>query len=297
MSASSLHASTANLITFGDSLVDGGNLNLAIQSTGGTGINDLNAGVEPPRSYPDGQFTNGDTWATQLGLIPSLLGGTNFAYGGARAVTNADFIPDLAAQISSFLHSGLSVNDDTTAAIWVGGNDFRDFDPSWTEAEAIQAVGGILGAITDGVKTLFRSGVSSIVVLGLPEFGVLPDVVSVYNSELNSILAGLDDHWPDSNVRYFDINSLYLEVLALVPPELVTVPCIYDPVGCANNPNNYLLYDEIHPSAWVHSILADAIAAEVGMDVTQVPLPASLPLLLFALGGLGLWARRDRSRA
>ena len=75
---------------FGDSLSDSGNLAAVAPE------------FVPFPPYPDGQFTNGDTWATQLGLAPSVLGGTNFAFGGARAVENGDSIPDLNTQLGMF---------------------------------------------------------------------------------------------------------------------------------------------------------------------------------------------------
>src|SRR6266705_841732 len=68
----------SNVFVFGDSLSDAGNVFVA---TGGA------VPVSPP--YFQGRFSNGPTYAadlaTRLGVqaTPSLLGGTNFAFGGA----------------------------------------------------------------------------------------------------------------------------------------------------------------------------------------------------------------------
>ena len=76
------------IYSFGDSLSDVGNVDLA---TGG---------IEPASPYVDGQFSNGPVWAQDLAgklglpaLIPSLAGGTDYAFGGAtkRQTPNGKF--------------------------------------------------------------------------------------------------------------------------------------------------------------------------------------------------------------
>jgi len=130
------HASVAfgGLFVFGDSLSDSGNDALAIGAnaaqviTGNTYI--------PSQPYASGQFTNGDVWvkdfAALIGLAPfgqpSLAGGGNFAFGGARVATDGPGLaPSLAAQTGMFLsaRSGVAPSD----ALYVlegGGNDARD---------------------------------------------------------------------------------------------------------------------------------------------------------------------------
>ncbi len=65
-------------IVFGDSLSDTGNVFISL-------------GVPPSPPYFDGRFSNGPVTvehvADQLGfpaLLPSIIGGTNFAWGGAE---------------------------------------------------------------------------------------------------------------------------------------------------------------------------------------------------------------------
>ncbi|MDJ0639324.1 MAG: SGNH/GDSL hydrolase family protein [Paracoccaceae bacterium] len=301
LSVTNVQASTASLLAFGDSLVDSGNARLLTLAGGGT----WNADV-----YPKGQFTNGNTWATQLGLAPSLTGGTNYAYGGARAVRNDDPIPDLMNQIRAFRRSGVEVDDKTTAAIWVGGNDFLALPDGASERRVTRVVSRVVRKISRGVARLNRLGVSNVVVLGLPDFGLLPEnagdpvaagqasvLTQIYNGALQAAMTQLNAGSPTTDVRYFDVNGLFQEVLAQVPADLISVPCLADLAGCASNPRDYVLYDNIHPSAWVHTALANALSAEIGIEVTPVPLPATAPLLLAGLGGTVLILRRRRSRA
>ena len=93
-------ANFTTLFAFGDSLSDAGNLYLATGQPG------------PP--YVGGHFSNGPTWVEDLSvdlrlgtLAPSLLGGNDFAYGGAQTGVNlvnpSPARPiDLPAQISAY---------------------------------------------------------------------------------------------------------------------------------------------------------------------------------------------------
>ena len=223
-SAGSLQASTVSVVAFGDSLVDGGNLDLALKSQGGTGL---------PAIYPDGQFTNGDTWATQLGLAPSLTGGTNFAYGGARAISNKDGIPDLKDQIKAFRKSGFVADAFTTGVIWIGGNDFLALGPDASEKSFLRTARKVTRQISRAALQLNQSGISDVVVLGLPEFGSLPGAIDVYNQRLGQKISFLDRVLPNSDFSFFDVNGLYQAVATQVPPSLIDTPCLLDPAGCA----------------------------------------------------------------
>ncbi len=108
----------SRVIAFGDSVTDSGN------------SFSLSAGVFPPSPpYFDGRWSNGPLWldmvSEQLGLglsVPSLRGGTNYAYGGARSglgetVTNCSdmgltmcfdvSVPNSGTQITRFLRTRL----------------------------------------------------------------------------------------------------------------------------------------------------------------------------------------------
>ena len=92
----------SGLFAFGDSLSDTGNL-LTL------------TGTQPVAPYSNGRFSNGPVWvqdlSTSLGLgpvTPSLLGGNDYAYGGAQTGLTAvnppgpgNFI-DLPSQLQQF---------------------------------------------------------------------------------------------------------------------------------------------------------------------------------------------------
>ncbi len=89
------------LIVFGDSLSDSGNL----YTYTGTAF-------PPSPPYDPGHFSNGRVWAEVLadalflgGLTPSLLGGTNYSWGGAETGfgLSSQGTPNLGEQVKAYL--------------------------------------------------------------------------------------------------------------------------------------------------------------------------------------------------
>lgn len=289
----------SDVFIFGDSLSDSGNAAILADTFGGG---------HDYGSYPLGQFTNGDTWATQVGLTPSLLGGSNYAYGGARSQDNGDIIPDLQAQVQQFVDAAPSLGANPFAAIWVGGNDFRDFAATGggTPQETLLFISSVIGPISGSVATLAASGIGDIVVFGLPDVGKLPDytgtavgaaitqVVNGYNGALSQTVAGLDAALGPVNVGFFDVNSIFQSLLGAGNPGGFTnwtEACL--DLGDACNPDEFVFWDDIHPTEGVHDIVAETLQDQL----SPVPLPAGFPLLIGGLGLLGVASRRRKSHA
>src|SRR6476660_3811534 len=114
-----------NLVVFGDSLSDVGNI--AAQPFINT----------PGPYYWNGRFSNGpvyaETLATGLGRPPlnrsTATGGTDYAYGGAKttgtAFPDSLFVKDIDDQVNQYLssHNG---NANTLYVVFAGANDLLD---------------------------------------------------------------------------------------------------------------------------------------------------------------------------
>ncbi|GAA0293006.1 SGNH/GDSL hydrolase family protein [Rhodovulum strictum] len=290
-----------DFFVFGDSLSDPGNtLSLLSAPILGT-------------IYPQGQFTDGATWASQLGA--DLGSGANFAFGGAAAVTqgtvsvnlpggpyNVD-LPDFTDQRAAFAPLAPTLGANPLAAVWFGGNDLRDAfraaDPVIATPAAIAAA---VTAIATGVQDLIGAGIGTVAVFGLPDLGKIPEALAsgaaasaaataatmAFNATLQSALAGLGG----GDVRYVDIFGLFELVrsdAAAYGFTNITTPCLDDLlVGNVADCGDFLFHDTIHPTARAHALIAERFLA----SVAPVPLPAGGVLLLAGLGGLALVRRR-----
>ena len=100
------------LYIFGDSLSDSGNNALVIGADPNQVI--TNNSYIPSRPYASQQYTNGNVWAysfaAAIGLggyaAPSLAGGGNFAFGGARTSIDGSF-GGFPPSLKTFLQFGL----------------------------------------------------------------------------------------------------------------------------------------------------------------------------------------------
>jgi len=118
--ATSAFAGYSGVTAFGDSLTDGGNV---FAVTGGT------------LPYPSGRFSDGPVWIEQLAsnlgtpLQPSVLGGTNYAFGGAESGLGTSLlrgvlpVPGIRQQIQNFLQLG-PLDPTRLYVVWGGANDF-----------------------------------------------------------------------------------------------------------------------------------------------------------------------------
>lgn len=292
--ASPLTDKYSSFFVFGDSLSDNGNL---FAATGG------NVPASPP--YFDGRFSDGPVW--NEGILQDFTAAgevsANFAFGGATAVTNGDPIPDLSLQLGIF---GASVpkealGDRPLASLWFGANDILDAIAG--NLDAVQAAKAAADAIGAGVRVLAGLGITDFAIWNLPEIGLTPryqlfqtgsaglasEASKAFNAQLDIVLAGLrdDDDLQAAGINVNEVNTYGLFRDVLKTPAAfgfldTTTPCIL--LGGASC-DGLLYFDDIHPTAAAHAVLADTFAA-------AIPLPASGVLLAF---GLGLLALRRRA--
>ena len=336
---SGAQASYSNLYVFGDSLSDTGNNAIVFDIVGAS--QSLPPGtLRTPMVTPDNSFiptypyvasnvySNGPVWASSfasaLGLSanPSLTGGTNFAYGGARVgpLGNPNpfvnfpnnFPPSLTTQVATFLlTSGGQAPFDALYVVAGGGNDARDIitaaaidlangtDPTSGIIAGAQAYAAYVDAM---VNSLEGAGAKDIVVWNAPNAGVGPAITAAGAGPLGSLVtflmnqalaAALADDIADitDNVRIFDLFGFSTAVatnhgaFGLVNG---TDACsaVANIQACAQNNYNYFFWDGIHPTAAGHRLLAGAMVA-------FVPEPGTIALLALGLFGIAATHKRQ----
>jgi outer membrane lipase/esterase len=291
----------SNVIVFGDSLSDVGNVFLL---SGGT--------IPPDPPYFQGRFSNGPVWveglASYLGKTeaPSLLGGTDFAFGGARIATGGP-VPPLAAQLGMYLAlTGGVADPNALYVLWGGGNDLRNAAQQVglgliTPLQAVltmQAAATDLGGI---IATLAADGARQFLVANLPNIGRTPEAEAAgaaavalttalsvaFDTALAAVLDALALN-PLLDIDRLDTFSL-IESIVGNPGAFgfsnVTDAC-FNGVSVCFDPEQYLFWDSIHPTGHGHRLVASAAA-------NAVPEPATLLLLV---AGLSLLAAGVRAR-
>jgi phospholipase/lecithinase/hemolysin len=296
-----------SITVFGDSLSDGGN---AYAYTGNN---------FPPAPYAQ-RFSNGpvavERLAAHLGLslTPSLLGGSNYAFGGAETgwtnylrlnsnpfVANAFSGNDtgVLAQVAGFT-SAHSADPTGLVVLWAGPNDlFSALESAGNPALAMSiAAANLQGAaqqlILDGARTILLPNMPDI---GLTPFGLasgfapqLSAISVFFNANLHTMVTALAATEPELNMIEFDTFAMFNSIIndpTAYGFSNVTQPCFSGLVVCAN-PAEYLFWDSVHPTTQAHQIIGD-----LWLSATSVPEPPMLALVLVALLGIGAARRRE----
>lgn len=292
----------SKLVVFGDSLSDNGNAHTLLSTYAGVNL--------PAAPYFDGRFTNGpvavEVMASTLGLTME-----NYAFGGATTgVTNR--IPGmdsiiqtgLQAQVNAYTNvlSTLGATADASAlyVVWGGGNDFFS---SATLATANTAIANL----SNEVAQLYAAGAREFFVPLLPNLAWSAEafekgaayqagagMLSAYfNGGLTSAMTKLEGTLAGANIQVFDTNqplAAYRSALAAAGGNITDRCWTGNYLGagaqCAN-PDQYFMWDGVHPTAGVHAYVGKAMA------VAAVPEPETWGLLLAGVLVVGAMRRRQ----
>lgn len=306
-------AAYSGVYVFGDSLSDTGNDAFLVGADAAQVVTG-NAYI-PEAPYASGQFTNGNVWVqaftNALGLpasgLPSLAGGGNFAFGGARTATDGTGMPpSLLTQANQFI-GGLSGGSAPGQALYVvegGGNDARDvLAAAATSATpgAVISAGAAAYAQSVGqvVDRLQAAGAQNIVVWDVPNLGLAPAVTSLgagaaflggqVTTAMNSALSARLSL--EAGVSIFDVYGLQNTIAA--HPSTYGLTNVVDACGAVAdcNASGYFYWDGIHPTEAIHAVLTQGMLNAIA---PAVPEPSTALMLAGGLLALGFQARRRR---
>jgi phospholipase/lecithinase/hemolysin len=276
---------------FGDSLSDAGNI----------GYVSLNQ-IPVSSIYSDGRFSNGNVWVQNLSqnlglppVKPSLVGGTDYAYGGAQTgatAVHAENPSDLPSQLGQFVTNVPSPSPDALYTVWAGGNDVLTIANSTLTPEQQQAaVSQAVANETNFINGLIAHGARNIVVMDVPDLSKTPyelarplsaassaALAQQYNTELGAAMQQIVASGAAS-VDVIDTYSL-LDTVTANPAAYgftnVTQSVWNGNLTDANSgslaatgaaQNGYLYFDGLHPTAATHSLLASAVTQSVTQTI------------------------------
>lgn len=268
---------------FGDSLSDTGNLASIV-------------GPFPSPPFYENRVSNGpvavEILAKKLGTTANASlhliapeSGTNYSVAGANAV-GIEAI-DLPAQLSIFLanHSYVAPAN-ALYVIFIGGNDIRSVRTVQDKFTARSIIDTAVQQIKLTIKTLVQSGAHSFLLVNAPNIGIIPEtrILSVimedptmpkrarklsnyFRIQLDEALEEFE-HTKSIRIVEFDLYKYFNKLIKKSEKYgfINSTDACFSSItftfneGCdyGENFDQYIFFDEIHPTARVHSIIGNA---------------------------------------
>lgn len=273
------------MVVFGDSLSDNGNLYEYMRHQ---------LPLSPP--YHQGRFTNGPVWIEYVAqhyfpenhktrLIDYAFGGSSI--GGEEDDDDLDdgAMLSLKSEMDSyFLSHADKAEPNALYVVWMGSNNYLALPEKERLDEELNIA---LSGLKEALARLAEKGAKQVMVVGLPDLGLIPmarefDAVedlsylaNTHNKLLREEVNRLQASRPDMKWVYFEVNDVFVD--ALTYPERYgfkeTKKTCYDTLEYApsahgilsmaarvkprfkseKNPcDTYLFFDPVHPSGRGH---------------------------------------------
>jgi phospholipase/lecithinase/hemolysin len=300
----------SQIVVFGDSLSDTGNLASLLIENGLPNPSGLNS------SFVNGRLSNGPLWietfAANQNLNPLQI--KNFAtIGSTTGRTNiASFLPpDVAAQVKlpgmldQIDRYGTTLNPQADPqalhVIWGGGADFYALQGK-TWLEAADQVNQSVNQLITGIEQLVEWGATTIAVINLPDLGLVPGVKALGMGAMGTAYSLLFDGLLEFRLgqveQRLDVDVIEVDLFSatetiLANPQAFGLSDITTPLvtvnGLAVNPNAYLWWNGNHPTTAGHQLIAGAVQSALegkGSQFMENGLAFATNRLTQWLGGL-----------
>jgi phospholipase/lecithinase/hemolysin len=271
-----------NIVVFGDSLSDNGNL-----------YDHMRHQLPKSPPYYKGRFSNGPVWIEHLiaSYFPESTPATHlfdYAYGGAGVSEEEgddEVLFTLRREVSMYLlaHDD-KASEDSLFVVWIGANNYLAFPPDIDIT--LQKVNE---GIRNSLKRLVEKGAKHILVVNLPDLGRTPaaiefesvETMTYFTNEHNQLLSKsvdeLKQEYPNVEWLYYDLHQAFDEVME--NPEIngftniidtcvkslvdeTTKKSVLNMVAAVKPKINqdactgYLFFDIVHPTGLAHKILS-----------------------------------------
>jgi len=284
-------------VVFGDSLSDDGNISIA------SGYPNIMKFTTNPGPIVDEDLAS----HYGLTLAPSLLGGTDYAWGGAGILNNDPGtpagVPLISTQIEGYLAANPKLSPNTLYSVLGGANDIfyaatltaLNLETSTQAGTAVETAAQEEVTLIGGLKA---AGAHYIIVYNLPDIGITPAAASLgptgqagltalseaFNTILNSGLGVIG-----TNIIPVNLFSLVHEVAAApqaygftnaTTPACTTASslnCTPATLVAPNAASTYLFADSVHPTTALDALIAQYVEAELAAPA-QASLLAEAPL-------------------
>lgn len=261
------------LVVFGDSLSDNGNLYAATGNTTPT---------SPP--YYQGRFSNGPVFTELLGFNAGryaagapVTGSINLAFGGARTDSQAS-PPGMRNQLLAYTGAGGKFGAGDLVSILGGANNiFQGIPAAGASANPQGAIAPVAQSAAADINFIVNSvasaGAGTILVTNLPRLGTTPQfnqgpglpakpladyAGTTFNTALQTGLMTVAAGQANSNIILMDLYKIS-DTLTASPDRFGLTnakdACFNGVTVCAN-PDGYLYWDGVHPTAAGHRLIA-----------------------------------------
>lgn len=272
-----------NIVVFGDSLSDNGNLYELMKHQ---------LPQSPP--YYDGRFSNGPVWVEHV--IASYFPASptthllDYAVGGSGVSEDDedDVLFTLKKQVNTYLlsHQDKASADDLYV-VWIGANNYLGL-PS----DVAQTLQDVNNGIVHSIEVLIDKGAKHILLINIPDLGKTPaatefdagDIMGIFSAQHNDMLRHsfnrLKQKHPQVDWLYFDLGSLFDDAIEhpasygftnvtetcsnsivdeFTKKSLLKMVASVTPKEHFDACEGYLFFDLVHPTAYAHRLIAQKV--------------------------------------